>query len=442
MTRLDHGDYDPTARTLLVRKGKNGKTRLLPVGERAAWWLDHYLAESRPLFSHLPAETALFLTGYGTRFSPDSLGNWVAAQIKKAGIPALGSCHRFRHSCATHMHLGGADIRFVQEMLGHERMETTQIYTHVNIKALTEVHARSHPHGRLPKPEEKLSASLQGVDPLHAKEAMSATEPSPAAVLESPDLGAQDPSDDDSDPGSGVILPDPGPRPPIPGNPSNPMTFNMLEQFDSDKETIHVGDYTYRYYDPVTGRWPSRDPIGEYGGVNLYGFVRNDGIGSRDMLGLVDEPLLPPFDDGTGRFELIPPLPPEQDIEFPGLPDPPPIPKEIQPPHWDGDKVKSEVDTCYECTTTGEMDFDFSLEDMNNYLDRVGKSKIPERDKTLINKVVWSFLPDAKGNQPLPPNLWVESTANILNLMAEVLTEGFLPSSESCPQRAASRMGL
>ena len=157
--------------------------------------------------------------------------------------------------------------------------------------------------------------------------------------------------------------------------------------------------YTYRYYDPLTGRWPSRDPIGEYGGVNLYGFVRNDGIGSRDMLGLVDEPLLPPFDDGTGRFELIPPLPPEQDIEFPGLPDPPPIPKEIQPPHWDGDKVKSEVDTCYECTTTGEMDFDFSLEDMNNYLDRVGKSKIPERDKALINKVVWSFLPDAKGNQ-------------------------------------------
>ncbi len=114
---------------------------------------------------------------------------------------------------------------------------------------------------------------------------MSATEPSPAAVLDAPDLGAQDPSDDDSDPGSGVILPDPGPRPPIPGNQSNPMTFNMLEQFDSDKETIHVGDYTYRYMDPVTGRWPSRDPIEEEGGANLYGFVGNSGINFVDVLG-------------------------------------------------------------------------------------------------------------------------------------------------------------
>jgi integrase/recombinase XerD len=110
MTSLDHGDFDPTAHTLLVRKGKNGKSRLLPVGERAAWWLNRYLSETRPLFSHLPAETALFLTGYGSRFSPDSLGNWVAAQMKKAGIPALGACHRFRHSCATHMHLSSMPL--------------------------------------------------------------------------------------------------------------------------------------------------------------------------------------------------------------------------------------------------------------------------------------------------------------------------------------------
>ena len=70
MTRLDHGDFDPSARTLLVRKGKGGKSRLLPVGERAAWWLEKYLAEVRPLCAHIPAETALFLSGYGTRFSP------------------------------------------------------------------------------------------------------------------------------------------------------------------------------------------------------------------------------------------------------------------------------------------------------------------------------------------------------------------------------------
>jgi integrase/recombinase XerD len=118
MTRLDYGDYDPAARTLLVRKGKAGRSRMLPVGERAAWWLERYLAETRPLFSHIPSETALFLTGYGTRFSPAYLENWVTGLMKKAGIPALGSCHRFRHSCATDMLEGGADIRYIQEPSG------------------------------------------------------------------------------------------------------------------------------------------------------------------------------------------------------------------------------------------------------------------------------------------------------------------------------------
>jgi len=118
MTRLDHGDYDSSARTLLVRRGKNGKSRMLPVGERAAWWLDRYLAESRPLFAYLPAETGLFLSGYGTRFSPAYLGNWVAGLMRKAGIEKIGSCHLFRHSCATDMLDGGADIRYIQEWSG------------------------------------------------------------------------------------------------------------------------------------------------------------------------------------------------------------------------------------------------------------------------------------------------------------------------------------
>ena len=118
MTRLDHGDYDPSARTLHVRQGKGGKSRMLPVGERAAWWLERYLAEARPLFSHLPAETSLFLSGYGTRFSPAYLGNWVAGLMKKVGINKVGSCHLFRHSCATDMLEGGADIRYIQEPSG------------------------------------------------------------------------------------------------------------------------------------------------------------------------------------------------------------------------------------------------------------------------------------------------------------------------------------
>ena len=309
MTRLDHGDYDPAARTLLVRKGKAGKSRMLPVGERAAWWLERYLAGARPLFSYLPNETALFLSGYGTRFSPAYLGNWVAGLMKKAGIPALGSCHRFRHSCATDMLEGGADIRYIQEMLGHEQLTTTQIYTHVSIKALTEVHARCHPHGRMPQqdenpvaspehtaaasnpidPNEKLSSSPNPPDGLSAPQAMPAVLPPPAADVESPGFGAQGPGADESDPGSAAISPKSGPRPPRPGTPSNSMVSNRLRRGSTNGKRDRVADYNYRYYDPLTGRWPSRDPIGEQGGVNLYGFIGNNPINLFDLLGLMSK---------------------------------------------------------------------------------------------------------------------------------------------------------
>lgn len=118
MANLDHGDYDPSTRTLIVRKGKNGKSRMLPVGERAAAWLDRFLAESRPLFDHLPHQTALFLSGYGERLSPAYLGNWIKKLLQRCGIDKPGSCHLWRHSCATDMHRGGADIRYVQEWSG------------------------------------------------------------------------------------------------------------------------------------------------------------------------------------------------------------------------------------------------------------------------------------------------------------------------------------
>jgi RHS repeat-associated protein len=77
-----------------------------------------------------------------------------------------------------------------------------------------------------------------------------------------------------------------GPQPPKPGNPSNSMAVNTLDPNDLDEESACVAGYTYRYYDPVTGRWPSRDPLEEEGGVNLYGFVGNDGMNRWDYLGL------------------------------------------------------------------------------------------------------------------------------------------------------------
>ncbi len=109
---------------------------------------------------------------------------------------------------------------------------------------------------------------------------------SPAADLESPDIGAQGPGTGDFDPVSGTIPSKSGPRPPRPRNPSSSFVSNKLRQKSQGAEPVHVTDYGYRYYDPLSGRWPSRDPIEEEGGVNLYVFVGNDGLNFSDYLGM------------------------------------------------------------------------------------------------------------------------------------------------------------
>lgn len=149
VVRLDVDDLDRERGTLAVRKGKGGKDRVVPMGERAAHWLGRYLERTRPMLETAASGRALFLTGYGERFSSTYLGNWVRRAIEKANVGHLGSCHLFRHSCATHMLENGADIRFIQQMLGHARLDTTQIYTEVGILQLREVHARTHPHAKL-----------------------------------------------------------------------------------------------------------------------------------------------------------------------------------------------------------------------------------------------------------------------------------------------------
>ena len=153
VTRIDVDHLDPERAVLAVR-GKGGKHRVVPVGERALLWIARYLDECRPLLELERNERALFLSGYGTRFNPNYLGNWVKRCMRAADIDKPGSCHLLRHTCATHMHDNGADIRFIQQLLGHARLDTTQIYTEVSIVALREVHARTHPHG-LAKPKQK-----------------------------------------------------------------------------------------------------------------------------------------------------------------------------------------------------------------------------------------------------------------------------------------------
>jgi len=109
----------------------------------------------------------------------------------------------------------------------------------------------------------------------------------------------------DPDPGSGTFPASARPRSPRPRNPRNLMASNRLRRKSPGTKPVHVTDYTCRYYDPLTGRWPSRDPIEEEGGVNLYGFVGNDGVNRLDYLGNEE------VDTNTKRMQWPFPLIPE-----------------------------------------------------------------------------------------------------------------------------------
>ena len=91
----------------------------------------------------------MFLSHFGVGFTPDFLSRLVKGYIERAGINKTGSCHLFRHAMATQMLDNGADIRFIQTMLGHASLETTQIYTHVAIRKLKEIHSATHPSAKL-----------------------------------------------------------------------------------------------------------------------------------------------------------------------------------------------------------------------------------------------------------------------------------------------------
>ncbi len=150
VVKLDLHDIDAQRRVLLVRQGKCDKDRFVPLGERTLAWIERYREQVRPQLEISAQERALFLTGFGGRFSPDSLTIWLRGLLNQIGVVQEGSCHLLRHSCATHMLEGGADIRYIQQMLGHNSLETTQIYTQVDIRQLSEVHARTHPAAKLP----------------------------------------------------------------------------------------------------------------------------------------------------------------------------------------------------------------------------------------------------------------------------------------------------
>jgi integrase/recombinase XerD len=138
-------DLDVERGTIMIRLGKGKKDRMIPIGDRALAWIDKYVIEVRPGLVQEPDDGTLFLSNQGDTFSPNRLTQMVREYVDASGIGKRGSCHLFRHTMATLMLEGGADIRFIQQMLGHAELSTTQIYTQVSIRKLKEIHAATHP---------------------------------------------------------------------------------------------------------------------------------------------------------------------------------------------------------------------------------------------------------------------------------------------------------
>jgi integrase/recombinase XerD len=142
---LDVDDIDTEARSVLLR-GKGGKQRLVPIGRPAVQALDAYLVRGRPDLARRGRGTpAIFLNARGGRLSRQSAWQVLQDSAERAGITSGVSPHMLRHSFATHLLEGGADVRVVQELLGHASVTTTQIYTLVTVHALREVWAGAHP---------------------------------------------------------------------------------------------------------------------------------------------------------------------------------------------------------------------------------------------------------------------------------------------------------
>jgi integrase/recombinase XerD len=135
-------------RESLLLRGKGRKERVVPIGGYAAHALGDYLVRGRaPLAARGGGVPAVFLNTRGGRLSRQSAWSVLRMAAERAGVPDV-SPHTMRHSCATHLLAGGADVRVVQEMLGHASVATTQIYTQVTVEALREVYATAHPRAR------------------------------------------------------------------------------------------------------------------------------------------------------------------------------------------------------------------------------------------------------------------------------------------------------
>ena len=145
LVSLDVGAVDFDSELVRV-EGKGGRTRLVPSGEHALRALEVYLSRARPALAD-DGESALFLSKSGHRLNTSDVRRRLAVWARQAGVPPLAGVHphALRHSFATHLLEGGADLRAIQELLGHANISTTQVYTRVESARLRSAYTRAHP---------------------------------------------------------------------------------------------------------------------------------------------------------------------------------------------------------------------------------------------------------------------------------------------------------
>lgn len=172
-------DLDLDGGTLKIREGKGRKDRIVPIGERAVAWMRKYLREVREAWAAEPDDGTVFLTHAGEEMNLAHVSHLVHDYVARARIGKSGSAHLLRHTCATLLFEGGADIRHVQAILGHASLRTTEIYTHVSIRLLKLVHSAAHPGAALTPPEARPD---RGNEPVTAPSSPPPLPPAPPSV--------------------------------------------------------------------------------------------------------------------------------------------------------------------------------------------------------------------------------------------------------------------
>jgi integrase/recombinase XerD len=148
LVALNMGDVNTEGDYFVRCFGKGRKERIIPLYEQIALTIKKYIDEDRPKLAHGKKETALFLNARGDRLTRQGFWQKLKEYVKSAGLNAQISPHTLRHSFATHMLSGGADLRSVQELLGHANISTTQVYTHLSTEHIRRTYDKSHPRAK------------------------------------------------------------------------------------------------------------------------------------------------------------------------------------------------------------------------------------------------------------------------------------------------------